>query len=65
MLPAVITIGGSRASVTYAGGAPGLVAGVLQVNARVPEEVMPGPSVPVVIGVGEFSGPDGITLSVR
>jgi uncharacterized protein (TIGR03437 family) len=65
ILPVAVTVAGRQATVTYAGAAPGLVAGVFQINARVPQDVTPGPSVPVTIRVGEFPGPDGITLSVR
>jgi uncharacterized protein (TIGR03437 family) len=36
VLPVAVTIGGNSAKVTYAGGAPNLVDGVLQVNVDVP-----------------------------
>jgi uncharacterized protein (TIGR03437 family) len=60
-----VSIGGRAATVIYSGGAPGLVAGVVQINARVPDDVAPGTSVPVVIRIGEFNSPDGITVAVR
>ena len=41
VLPVSVIIGGQRAEVLYAGSAPGLVAGVLQVNARVPTSWSP------------------------
>jgi uncharacterized protein (TIGR03437 family) len=65
VLPVTVTIGGRAATVVYSGGAPGLVAGVVQINARVPDEVTPGASVPVMIRVGEIASPDGITVAVR
>ncbi len=40
-LPVAVTIGGQPADVVYAGGAPGLVSGVFQVNVRVPEDALP------------------------
>ena len=65
VLPVRVFVGGIEAVVTYAGAAPGLVAGVLQVNAQVPEEVQPGPEVPVVIRVGTADSPAGPTIAVR
>jgi uncharacterized protein (TIGR03437 family) len=35
-LPVTATVGGQNAPVKYAGGAPGLVAGVMQVNVQIP-----------------------------
>jgi uncharacterized protein (TIGR03437 family) len=51
--------------VLYAGGAPGLVAGVLQVNARIPPEAPSGNAVPVLLTVGGFSSQPEVTLAVR
>ncbi|MDQ6707396.1 MAG: hypothetical protein M3Z85_15640, partial [Acidobacteriota bacterium] len=51
VLPVSVTIGGRPAQVTYAGSAPGFVAGVLQVNAIVPAGVQASPA-NVVITVG-------------
>jgi uncharacterized protein (TIGR03437 family) len=65
LLPVSVTIGGQPAAVLYAGGAPGLVAGVLQVNVRIPEGVTPGPAVPVGLTVGNASSQSGVTLAVR
>ena len=64
-LPVRVTIGGQDAEVLYAGAAPGLVSGVLQVNARVPAEVGPGGAVAVVVTVGGVSSQAGVTLGVR
>jgi uncharacterized protein (TIGR03437 family) len=50
--PVTVTIGGQPAQVTYAGGAPGYVSGVLQVNAVVPDGLAPG-SQPVVLRIGQ------------
>jgi uncharacterized protein (TIGR03437 family) len=59
-----VTIGGQRAEVLYSGSAPGLVAGVLQVNARVPDGIISG-AVPVVLTVGSASSPPGVTMAVQ
>lgn len=65
ILPVSLQIGGLDAEVLYAGTAPGLVAGVLQVNVRIPLAAASGFSVPVVLTVGQTSGPAGVTLAVQ
>lgn len=59
-----VRIGGLAAEVLYAGAAPGLVAGVLQVNARLPAAVASG-NVPVVVTVGSASSQADLTVAVR
>jgi uncharacterized protein (TIGR03437 family) len=51
------------AVVEYAGGAPGLVAGVLQVNVRIPAGVSSGAAIPVTIAGP--AGPAGVERSER
>ncbi len=63
-LPVRVTIGGLEAQLFYSGGAPGLVAGVLQVNARVPEGLNAG-NQPVMIYVGNWPSQEGVTVAVR
>jgi uncharacterized protein (TIGR03437 family) len=63
--PVAVTIGGLAAQVTYAGAAPGLVAGVTQINAAVPAGVAPGLSVPVVVQVGSWRSQAGLTITVK
>jgi len=63
-LPVRVRIGGLEAEILYAGAAPGLVAGVLQVNARVPTSVTVGGSVPVVLTVGNASSQPGVTVAL-
>jgi len=60
-----VTIGDLPCQLNYAGGAPGLVAGLLQINAQVPAGVTPGPSVPVAVTIGNISAQAGVTLAVR
>jgi trimeric autotransporter adhesin len=57
------TIGGVPAEVKYAGGASGIIAGVMQVNLTVPAGL--SGTVPVVIAVGGVSSQSGVTVSVR
>jgi uncharacterized protein (TIGR03437 family) len=65
VLPVTATVGGIPAEVTYAGAAPGLVTGVMQVNLRIPNEVMPGPAAPILLSVGSAATPAGVTVSVE
>jgi uncharacterized protein (TIGR03437 family) len=51
--------------VNYCGEAPGFTAGVLQVNAMVPESMVPGSAVPVTIAVGSGTSQTGVTMAVR
>ena len=64
VLPVTVSIGGVNADVEYAGGAPGMVSAVTQLNVRIPEGAVPG-EVPVVVTVGGQSSPAGVTVSVR
>jgi uncharacterized protein (TIGR03437 family) len=58
VLPVSATVGGIPATVQYAGGVPGQVSGLLQVNIQVPNGVQPGGYTPVVVRVGDaVSGP--------
>jgi uncharacterized protein (TIGR03437 family) len=59
-----VFIGGIQADVAYAGAAPSLVAGVLQINATIPAGVLSG-AVSVVVQVGSISSPAGLTVSVK
>ena len=59
------TIGGQPANVNYCGEAPGFTAGVLQVNAMVPESMVPGSAVPVTIAVGSGTSQTSVTMAVR
>jgi len=46
--PITVTIGGKPASINYAGGAPGIVQGVMQVNAQIPSGLPVGNAAVVV-----------------
>ncbi len=64
VLPVSVTIGGVAAEVLYAGAAPSLVAGVMQVNARIPAGVATGDQ-QVVVTVGGASSQAGLTVAVK
>ena len=63
--PVSVTIGGQPAAVSYQGGAPGLVAGAMQINAQVPAGVTPGAAVPVTISAGGTAGLNTVTMAVK
>ncbi|HZT31714.1 MAG TPA: IPT/TIG domain-containing protein [Bryobacteraceae bacterium] len=62
-LPVSVQINGQSAEVLYAGTAPGLVAGIIQVNARIPDGA--SGAVPVVVRVGGSVSQAGITAAVQ
>ena len=64
VLPISVTIDGKAAQVLYAGAAPGQVAGIVQVNIRVPDGIRSG-TVPVVLHAGDGISQPGVTLSVQ
>ena len=63
--PVTVTVGGLNAQVQYAGGAPGQLAGLLQVNVQLPLKIAAGPSVPIVLSMGGQASQASVTLSVR
>jgi uncharacterized protein (TIGR03437 family) len=60
-----VEIGGANAEVLYAGSAPGLVAGVVQVNVRVPDSISAGKATPVTMKVSGIPSQPGVTVSVK
>jgi len=64
VLPVSVTVGGFPATVLYAAAAPSQVAGLFQVNVRVPSEALSGPAVPVVLKIGNKSSPKSVTIAV-
>jgi uncharacterized protein (TIGR03437 family) len=59
-----VSIGGQQAEILYAGAAPSMVAGVMQINVKVPEGSATG-SVPVRVTVGSVESPATVTMVVR
>lgn len=60
-----VFIAGSEAEILYAGNAPGLVHGALQVNARIPANTPAGAFIPLVLEVGGVSSQRNLYVSVR
>lgn len=65
VLPVVVNIGGVPVEVTYAGSAPGLVSGLMQVNVRLNPEVPRGNTVPIELRVGPAPSASGVTVAIR
>ena len=59
-----VEFGGIDAKVLYAGPAPAEVAGVIQINARVPAGVNSG-AVPVTVKIGGEASQPGVIVAVR
>jgi uncharacterized protein (TIGR03437 family) len=65
LLPVTVSIGGVGATVQYAGSAPASVAGLLQVNAVMPQGISAGSAVPVLVTVGKIPSQAGVTIAVK
>ena len=63
-LPIQVWIGGQPAVYTYAGEAPGNVAGVMQLNVRIPANVQPGTAF-VQVSIGGNMSQFGVMVSVH
>ena len=60
----VLRVGGVVAPLLYAGPVAG-TAGLLQINARVPQGAPTGPAVPVTLSVNGVAAQDGVSILVR
>ena len=63
--PVQVFVGGVAARIEYAGEAPHAVAGLLQVNFRVPATAPIGDAVPVVLMIGGIRSSEQATMAVR
>jgi uncharacterized protein (TIGR03437 family) len=63
VLAVTAKVDGADATVMYAGSAPGLVAGVMQINVQIPPGTRSG-NVPVAVAVGGVASQAGVTLAV-
>ncbi len=64
LLPVKVKIDGLEAEVLYAGAAPSLVAGVIQVNVRVPAQASTGIAVPVEMSVGTRTSQTDVVMAI-
>lgn len=60
-----VTLGGVPAEIIFVGEAPHTVAGLLQVNFRIPANAPLGDAMPLVLTVGDARSPEGVTMAVR
>jgi uncharacterized protein (TIGR03437 family) len=60
-----VQIGGLAATIQYAGAAPTMMPGLMQINAQLDPGVQPGDNVPVRVRIGNIWSRDGVTLVVR
>ena len=63
-VPVNVTVGGIPATVQYAGGAPGEVAGLMQVNVQIPTGIPSGDS-ELLLTIGSATSRKGVTVSVQ
>jgi uncharacterized protein (TIGR03437 family) len=63
LLAVGVTINGLPALYVYAGEAPGLVAGMMQLNVQIPANAASG-DVPIVVSIGGKASQNGVTVSV-
>jgi uncharacterized protein (TIGR03437 family) len=59
------TIAGVPAEVIYAGAAPGLIAGVVQINVQIPPGLPANPAAVVSLSIGGVTSGPGVTVSTR
>jgi uncharacterized protein (TIGR03437 family) len=64
LLPVAVLINNAPAAIQFAGEAPGIVAGVLQVNVVIPAGT-PAGAVPVSVSIGGKTTQNGVTVSVQ
>jgi uncharacterized protein (TIGR03437 family) len=65
VLPVTAAIAGIPAEVTYAGAAPGLVAGIAQINVRIPSGLSSSFAAPVSLKIGSTFTQSGVTIAIQ
>jgi uncharacterized protein (TIGR03437 family) len=64
LLPIGVLVNGQPALYTYAGEAPGLAAGLLQLNVQIPSNAQSG-NLSITVSIGSNISQNGMTVSVR
>ena len=64
LLPVSLTMADIPATLYFAADAPGFV-GLMQINAQVPTGFVPTGDLPVVLSVGPYQSPAGVTIAVK
>lgn len=65
LLPIAISVGGQPANYQFAGEAPALVSGVMQLNVLIPATLAATGNVPLVVTIGSNSTQGGVTVNIR
>jgi uncharacterized protein (TIGR03437 family) len=65
LLSVSVQFGAQFGVIEYAGSAPSLVNGALQVNARIPMDAPTGPAVPVTLHSYPYQSQSGVTVAIR
>ena len=65
VLPITVQIDGSPAEIVYAGAAPGMVQGIVQINIRIPDTTPAAYGLRITLAAGEYLSPSVITFNVR
>ncbi len=64
--PAIsLQIGGTNATILYAGSVVGLVAGIIQINARIPTTITATKATPVQLTINGVASPLGTTIGIK
>ena len=63
--PVSVEVGGKPATIVYAGGAPGLVRGVIQVNFTLAADTPVGAAIPITLKIGDRTSQTGVTMAVK
>jgi uncharacterized protein (TIGR03437 family) len=64
LLGIAVTVNGQPAPYVYAGEAPGLVAGMMQLNVQIPPNA-PSGDLPITVSIGGNTSQNGVTVSVH
>ncbi|HLY18169.1 MAG TPA: SMP-30/gluconolactonase/LRE family protein [Bryobacteraceae bacterium] len=64
VLPITLSMGGLPANILFAAEAPGFV-GLMQINAQVPSGFVPTGDLPLLLAVGPYQSPPGVTIAVQ
>ncbi len=64
-LPVSVFIGDVQATVLYAGAAPGIIAGVLQIDIQIPQSANPSFADQLTLKIGDYVSPTAITIAIQ
>jgi len=62
-LPVTVAIAGRTVAAQYAGQSPGYLAGLMQIDAKIPAGIRANSSTPVGVQMGSAASPAGVTIA--